>query len=83
MAVPEAAVDENHRAVFGQHNVGGAGQLLIVEPVAQAVGVQVPPNQQFRASILAPNTGHITAAGCRGMSIGHCILTQTADTKVP
>ena len=40
VAVPEAAVDEYAGAVLAQDDVGVAGQTRMVEPVAEAAGVQ-------------------------------------------
>ena len=40
VAMPEAAVDENACAVLAQDDVGMAGQARMVEPVAEAAGVQ-------------------------------------------
>jgi len=37
VAVPEAAVDEDDGAVLGQDEVGGAGEALVIEPVAVAL----------------------------------------------
>ena len=36
VAMPEAAVDEDDGAVLGQHEVGGAGESAVIEPVAVA-----------------------------------------------
>ena len=40
VAVPEAAVDEDTGAVLAQDDVGVAGQARVIEPVAEAAGVQ-------------------------------------------
>ena len=39
VAVPETAVYEDDGAVFAQHYVGGAGQMLDIYAVAVAMGV--------------------------------------------
>lgn len=40
MAVPEAAVYEDHGLVFGEDDVGAAGVALVVDSEAVAVGMQ-------------------------------------------
>ena len=35
VAVPEAAVDEDDSVVFGEDDIGGAGETLVVHPVAE------------------------------------------------
>ena len=47
VAVPEAAVDEYAGAVLAKDDVGVAGQARMVEPVAEAAGVQ--PARSSRA----------------------------------
>lgn len=64
MTVPEAAVDEDHGAVFGQANVRLARQVA-VQAIAEAASVQRLADQQFRFGVLAANTGHHPAAGRR------------------
>lgn len=71
VSVPEAAVYENHRAVFLQHNVGCAGQPLHVHPVAESAGKKVFSHNQLGASVSAANMRHALVAlfGCE--YIGH------------
>ena len=56
--VPEAAVDEDDGAVFAQHYVGGAGQMLDVYAVAVAMGMQVTAHNQLRFGVLALDARH-------------------------
>ena len=62
MAMPEAAVDENHRMPFGQNDVGMAGQLWGVEAVAEAQHVQMMTHEQFRLRVFRADFAHGFAA---------------------
>jgi hypothetical protein len=62
MPVPEAAVNEDHRASARKHEVGLSGQILPVETEAIAQSVDKPPDDQFRGSVLAFHRAHDRAA---------------------
>ena len=51
VAVPEASVDEDDGALLGQHEVGGAGEALVIEPVPVALVPQCVPDCQLRACV--------------------------------
>lgn len=55
MAVPEAAVDEDDGAVLGQHEVGLAGQALVVEPVPVTPAPQLCPHNLLRGRVPGVN----------------------------
>lgn len=80
VAVPEAAVHEDHSPVPGQHEVGPAGQVLAMQAVTQPVSVQVLADEQLGLGVLAPDAGHVVAAGGRGVDVGHTVA-YNADRK--
>ena len=67
--VPETAVDEDDGAVFGQDDVGLAGEVLHLEPEAVAGAVQQTADLPLRAGVLAPDLRHVPAALGFGKSI--------------
>lgn len=62
MAVPEAAVDEDHGPVLRQADVRLARKVA-VQPVAEAPRVKSLADHQFRPGVLAADAGHHPAAG--------------------
>ncbi|CUT09706.1 hypothetical protein BF49_0786 [Bradyrhizobium sp.] len=61
MAVPEAAVNEEHGFVFGKDEVRLAWKFS-VKPVAKAARMQQFPQDQLWLCILAANAGHHPAS---------------------
>ena len=59
MAVPEAAMHQDRRAVAREHYVRPAGQVFAVQPEPEAQSVQPAPQRQLRLCILAPDAAHI------------------------
>lgn len=55
VAVPEAAVDEDDGAVLGQHEVGFAGEALVVEPVSVTPVPQLGPHNLLRGRVPGVN----------------------------
>ena len=62
MAMPEAAVDENHRMPFGQNDIGMSGQLRGMEAIAKAQHVQMMAHDHFRFCVFRPDFAHVFAA---------------------
>ena len=60
--MPEAAVHEDARAVFGQHDVGSPGQCAdtFAEPVSTTP--QFTPDRLFGACVLRVYAGHAIVA---------------------
>lgn len=56
VAVPEAAVDEDDSAVLGQDEVWGAGEPLVVDPVAVATVPQFAADNPFRGRVFGADT---------------------------
>lgn len=66
MPVPETAMDEHHRPVFGKYKIGRAGQLSHMESISKSSGEKKGAKLPFRPSILAANARHHAAALWRG-----------------
>lgn len=64
VAVPEAAVNENDCPVFRQDDIGFAGQLPVMKPIAEACLVEGAADDHFRFRVFAANAGHHPAS-CR------------------
>src|SRR6185437_13719876 len=62
MLVPEAAVDEDHLAAAGKHQVRRAGQVAAVQTVAVAGAVDQAADEQLRLSVLAADARHDRAS---------------------
>lgn len=79
VAVPEASVDEDDCPVFSQYDVGRAGQMLDVHPIAETAGEEVAAHHHLGLRIAATDALHASVAlfGCQ--SVGHggmlCIIS--------
>jgi hypothetical protein len=73
MPMPKTSMYKNHGLVFGQHNVGLAGQIFHVQPVPEPVLMQKPPHQHLRLRILTPYPRHIITPRLLAMHIGHVV----------
>lgn len=62
VAVPEAAVDEDDGAVLGQHEVGLAGKVPVVEPVPVPFAPQLGPHNLLRGRVPGADAGHVVGA---------------------
>ena len=58
MSMPETAVYENDRFIFGKNQVGFSWQIVAVKPVPESTGEQPAPHNHFRPSILAADLAH-------------------------
>ena len=59
VAVPEAAVDKDHRMVFAQHDVGMSGQTWVVQPEPVTMSEEKSSYCQFRFGVLAAYGSHV------------------------
>lgn len=59
VAVPEAAVDEDGGFVFGEDDVGAAGEVFGVEAEAVADAVKDGADEEFGFGVFALDAGHI------------------------
>ena len=67
VAVPEAAVDEDDRAVLAQHDVGRAGQAADVDAETEPACKQVFAHQYLGLGVAAADAGHalVPLFGCQ------------------
>lgn len=63
MTMPEAAIDEDHCTVLWQHDVRLSRQFPIMEPIAEATGMNPAPDQHLRFGVSPPDRRHVAAAG--------------------
>jgi len=68
--VPETAVNEEHGAGGGKHEIGFAGQIFDVETVAEPHGMQQLPGADFGLGITTLNARHVVAALGGIMDVG-------------
>lgn len=59
VAVPEAAVNEDDGFVFGQDDVGTAGQFAVVQPEAVAHSMQQGADDDFGLGVARADSAHI------------------------
>ena len=74
MPVPEAAMDEDHGAVFGQHDVGPAGQaaiFLAIHREAVAKPMEHRAHRKLRLGVAAADARHHLRALFWSEDIGH------------
>ena len=64
-------MNEDDCFVFGQYQIGFAGQCFVVEFVTEALSMQKLTHQHFRLSSLAFNAAQVVAALCYAVYIGH------------
>ena len=69
VAVPEAAVDEDTGAVLAQDDVGVAGQARVIEPVAEAAGVQPAADGHLGLGVSRTDGRHVLMSLLRGHRI--------------
>ena len=82
VAMPETAVDEDDCFVFGQHDVGMAGELFIMQPVAKALRMQILPHEHLGLGVAAFYLRHIVAARSLAVHIGHDANVKCAGRPV-
>ena len=71
MAMPEAAVYEDHGAVFRKYEVRPPVNLAGMKPEAKAARMQCPPERQFGLRVLSPYLRHHPGTGLLVHDIGH------------
>ena len=71
VAMPEAAMHEDYRAVFRQNNVRLAGQVLSMKPVSVAERMKQRPDPHFRFRVPVLYRRHIATALLRCVNVCH------------
>jgi hypothetical protein len=69
MAMPEAAVHEDHGATPGKHHIRTARKVPTMKSVAEPTGMSRPPHSEFRGRVLAPHSGHQPGAPIRRKAV--------------
>ena len=69
--MPETSVDQDHGAVPGEHEVGGAGKISAVEPKTEAESMRDAANDHLRLGVEAPDPGHDLATFCTVHGVDH------------
>lgn len=91
MSVPEAAMDEDHGAMNGKHEIRLSGQPLVVEPVAQAKRMQTAPDDHLRPGIGSADARHAQPAlrgrerigtGCPGIPARHASSPSSPGSRM-
>lgn len=71
VAVPEAAMDQDQRAVFRKGNVRLSREPVVVDPEPEASSMKSGANQHFRFCVFALDAAHHSRAGWLVNDIGH------------
>lgn len=71
VAMPEAAVHEDHGAVLRKDKVRSTVDLAGMKPEAKTARVQCPPESQLGPSVLSPDPRHHPGTGLLVHDIGH------------
>lgn len=71
MAMPEAAMNENHLAPATKYEVWATRKALIVKPIAIAHAMNETAHQHLGLGVLAPNTAHPFGTGFGCESVDH------------
>ncbi|BAK74858.1 hypothetical protein NH8B_0009 [Pseudogulbenkiania sp. NH8B] len=71
MAMPEAAMDEDHGLVFRENQIGLAGEVFDMQPVAESCCMKGFAENKLGLGVLAPDAGHHPAPGCLVYYVRH------------
>lgn len=71
MTVPEAAVDEDCRAVLAEYYVGSTREFLYIEAVPESVGKEEAAHKKLRFGVLAADALHAFVALLRTQFVRH------------
>ena len=82
MAVPKAAVNEDDLAPAGEYQVGTAGNVAAVEPIAIAEARYDASDRQLRRRIARADGSHHAATLGDGKQIGHAAARRRGAVSV-
>jgi hypothetical protein len=71
MTVPETTIHEYGGVVFRHDEVRVSRQTPLMQPEAEAAGVEPVPDQQFRSGVLGSDAGHHTAPNLGRDDVSH------------
>ena len=83
MPVPETTMHKNDGFVFGQYNIGFAGEIFYVQAVTESVCKKKLTHQHLRFRILAFYAAHIVGAGFRVVDVGHAVKIRKSEVGRP
>lgn len=69
MAMPEAAIRKDDGVIPWKDQIRLSGQRLLVEPEAEATGMQAFAQYQFGLCVASSDRSHVTAAGSRIVNV--------------
>jgi hypothetical protein len=69
--VEKAAVYEYRSAVLGEHDIRLPSEILDMQPVAVAAGMQSFAHSQLRLGVARPDRHHVFAARLRAVHVDH------------
>jgi hypothetical protein len=78
VAVPKAALDQNHRVPLRQYDIRGAGQAPVVQAESEAARVEGAPKFNLRSGMLTPDARHHPRTGRRINNVDQCISPGAA-----
>jgi hypothetical protein len=67
--MPKTPVDEDYLVSCSEHEVGSAGELMIVKPVSVAQPVHESPDCELRDGVFAFDSAHVFAALLGGQAV--------------
>lgn len=73
MAMPEAAVRQDHGTIARQNDIGFPWQGRVMEPETKALCVQALAQKQFGFCVPAPDTRHHPAAHVSRNNVSHAL----------
>lgn len=87
MAVPEAAVDENRLAAAGENDIRPSGQVLAMEAIAVAHGVETAADNHLRLGVATLDRLHdapalLGGAGVHGAPTGYSSVGRIRPLSV-
>ena len=81
VTVPEASVDEDDGAVLGQHEVRGARETFVIEPIPVALFPQCVPDSPLRSRVPGTDAGHVVGALGWGHSVRHVTMALEGQDR--
>lgn len=69
MAMPETAIDKEHRPSARENQIGFSRQVASVKAKPEALAMQGFPNQHFRLCVFTADRSHVPAACPRIMDV--------------
>ena len=81
VSMPEAAVHEDGQTVSGEHQVRASGEVLALQPEAQAHPVSDSSDGQFGSRVASANPRHQSASPLAVHDVGHAASLNRRDMR--